>query len=82
MFLAGQSQILSDDETLRRLFEPEVVAGETAWLASNAQASPIVGPPGRAGTCAMETFAPRRIQARCQATQAGLVVFVEQYERG
>jgi hypothetical protein len=40
--LAGQSQILSDDETLRRLFESAVVAGETAWLASNAQASPVL----------------------------------------
>jgi hypothetical protein len=82
VFLAGQSQILSDDETLRRLFEPAVVAGETAWLASNAQASPVAGPPGRAGTCAIEMFASRRIQARCQATRAGLAVFVEQYERG
>ena len=71
-----------DDETLRRLFEPAVVAGETAWPAPNAQASPVAGPPGRAGTCAMGTFAPRRIQARCQATRAGLAVFVEKYERG
>jgi uncharacterized membrane protein YfhO len=27
-------------------------------------------------------FAPLRVQARCQATRAGLAVFVEQYERG
>ena len=82
VFLAGQSQILSDDEALLRLFEPAVVAGETAWLASDAQARPLAGPHSPAGTCLIETFAPRRIQARCQATRAGLAVFVEQYDRG
>jgi hypothetical protein len=82
VFLAGQSQILSDNADLRRLFEPAVVAGETAWIAADAQVQPLAGPPGRAGTCLLETFAPRRIQARCQATRAGLAVFIEQYDRG
>jgi hypothetical protein len=82
VFLAGQSQILSDDEAVHRLFEPAVVRGETTWLAADAQARPVAGPPGRAGTCQIETFAPGRVQARCQATRAGLAVFVEQYDRG
>lgn len=82
VYLAGQSLTLSDDETLRRLFEPAVVAGETAWLAADTQALPVTAPPGRAGTCHIETFAPRRIQASCRATRAGLAVFVEQYDRG
>jgi hypothetical protein len=82
VFLAGHSQILSDDETLLRLFEPAVIAGETAWIGSDAPALPLADQPGRAGTCQIETFAPRRIQARCQATRAGLAVFVEQYDRG
>jgi len=82
VFLAGQSQILSDDEAVHRLFEPAVVRGETTWLAADAQARPVAGPPGRAGTCQIETFAPGRVQARCQATRAGLAVFIEQYDRG
>jgi hypothetical protein len=82
VFLAGQSHILSDDEALHRMFEPEVVGGETAWLAADALARPLAGPPGQAGTCQIETFSPGRVQASCQATRAGLAVFVEQYDRG
>jgi hypothetical protein len=82
VFLAGQTWILSDDETLRHLFDPAVVAGETACIAADAQAKSLADQPGRAGNCLIETFAPRRIQARCQATRAGLAVFVEQFDRG
>ena len=80
VFLAGRGEALADDEALRRMFEPQVIAGEVAWLAPQANALP--GQPGPAGTCALTSYTHRRLEARCQATRAGLAVFVEQYDPG
>jgi hypothetical protein len=80
VFLVGQGEPLADEGTVKRLFEPAVVAGETALLAQDA--SPLSGPAGRAGHCSLTRYSPRRLSARCQAVREALAVFVEQYDPG
>jgi hypothetical protein len=82
VFLAGHAEVVPDEVALSRLFEPAVVAGESAWLASDANARSLLAPPGRAGTCQMDFFGNRRLQAHCDAEQPGLAVFNEQYDQG
>jgi hypothetical protein len=80
VFLAGRGEVQSDDETLQRLFDPAVVAGDVALLASGTPG--LTAEAGRAGTCTLTRYSPRRQQARCQATREALAVFVEQYDPG
>jgi hypothetical protein len=82
VFLAGHAEVVPDEVALSRLYEPAVVAGESAWLASDANARSLLAPPGRAGTCQMDFFGNRRLQAHCDAEQPGLAVFNEQYDQG
>jgi hypothetical protein len=80
VFLAGRGEVQSDYETLQRLFDPAVVAGDVALLASGAPG--LTADAGRAGTCTLTRYSPRRQQAHCQATREALAVFVDQYDPG
>ena len=82
VFLARHAQVLSDDEALRRIYEPEIVAGTSAWLAPVSEPPIASAPPGRAGTCTLESYRNNRLVAVCTAQERGLAVFVEQYDRG
>ena len=83
VFLARHAEVLPDDRALRRIYEPEVVAGKTVWLAPDSEATASLSstPPGRAGTCALESYRNNRLVALCTALERGLAVFVEQYDR-
>jgi hypothetical protein len=82
VFLARHAQVLSDDEALRRLYEPDIVAGKSVWLAPVSEAPVALAPPGRAGACGLESYSNNRVVALCSAREPGLAVFVEQYDRG
>jgi len=82
VFLAGHAQVLSDDEALRRIYEPEIVAGTSVWLAPVSEPPILSKPPARAGTCVLESYRNNRLVALCTAQEHGLAVFVEQYDRG
>jgi hypothetical protein len=82
VFLARHAQVLSDDEALRRIYEPDIVAGKSVWLAPIGDPPISSAPPGRAGTCALESYGNNRVVALCTARARGLAVFVEQYDRG
>jgi hypothetical protein len=82
VFLAGHAEIVDDAQAEARLFQPEVVAGNTAWLAPDARARAIAGAPGRAGDCQLQAFSNHRLTARCRAERAGLAVFNEQFDKG
>ena len=82
VFLAAHAEVLSDPTALARLYEPAVVAGESVWLAPDANARALLVPPGRAGTCRMDAFDNLRLQAHCDAEAPGLAVFDEQYDQG
>jgi hypothetical protein len=84
VFLAGHAEILPDDRALQRLYEPDVVAGKSVLLApdSAVPASTISAPPGRVGTCTLESYRNNRLVAVCTARASGLAVFVEQFNRG
>jgi len=82
VFLARHAQVLGDDEALRRLYEPDIVAGNSVWLAPVGDPPVSPAPPGRVGTCALESFGNNRVVALCAAQERGLAVFVEQFDRG
>jgi hypothetical protein len=82
VFLARHAEVLPDDQALRRIYEPEIIAGKTVWLAPDSAATVVSAPPGRAGTCALESYRNNRVVASCTADESGLAVFVEQYDRG
>ena len=82
VFLAAHAEVLPDRIALSRLYEPAVVAGESVWLAPDANARELLAPSQRAGTCRMEFFGNHRLEARCDAEQPGLAVFNEQYDQG
>jgi hypothetical protein len=82
VFLARHAQVLTDDEALQRLHEPDIVAGNSVWLAPVGEAWVSSASPGRAGTCALESYGNNRVVALCTAQERGLAVFVEQYDRG
>ena len=83
VFLVGRAQVADDATVLRRILEPAVIAGSTAWLAPEAGVRPLVdsadSPPG---TCAIDSYSNSRLQASCQAQRPALAVFAEQYEKG
>ena len=80
VFLAGRGEALPDAESLRRLFDPAVIAGDVALLAPGTPELAAVA--GRAGACTLTSYSPRQLRARCQATREALAVFVEQYDPG
>jgi hypothetical protein len=82
VFLAAHAEVVPDEVALARLFEPTVVAGESAWLAPDANVHGVFAPAGRAGTCRLESFDNQRVEAHCDAEQPGLAVFSEQYDKG
>jgi hypothetical protein len=83
VFLARHAEVLPDDQALRRIYEPEIVAGESIWLApDSATTVTTTAPPGRAGTCALESYSNNRVVAVCTAEESGFAIFVEQYDRG
>jgi hypothetical protein len=82
VYWARRAEVLSDGAALARLFEPEVVAGETVWLAPEGHPAPLAQTPGRAGTCRLESYDNHRLVAECSGSEPGVVVFVEQHSRG
>jgi hypothetical protein len=80
VFLAGRGEPVADDEALRRLFEPAVTEGGVALLAPGSAS--LDGQPGRVGDCTVTGYAPRHVEADCEAERAALAVFVEQFESG
>jgi hypothetical protein len=82
VYLARHAEVLSDDQTVKRMYEPEVVAGESVWLASDSDLPALSAPPGRAGTCSLDSYSNNRLVSTCTARERGLAVFVEQYDRG
>jgi hypothetical protein len=83
VFLVGQAQVADDATVLRRIFDPAVIAGSTAWLAPDSGAQALFGPADApAGTCALDSYANNRLQATCQVQRPALAVFVEQYDKG
>jgi hypothetical protein len=83
VFLVGQARVADDATALRRILEPAVVAGRTAWLAPQSGAQPLLASgDGSPGTCGLDFYANNRLQATCQVERPALAVFVEQYDRG
>jgi hypothetical protein len=82
VFLARHAQVLADDQALLRIYEPDIVAGKSVWLAPVSDAPEFSAPAGRAGTCTLESYLNNRLVALCSAEERGLAVFVEQYDRG
>ena len=68
------------------MFDPEVVAGGRAILAPNPEAPTLASDAGSidqsVGSCELESFEDARIAAHCQATRAGVAVFLEQFDAG
>jgi hypothetical protein len=82
VFLARHAEVLADEHALPRLFERDVVLGESVWLAPEHGARPLPAAPGRAGECRLDAYANRTLVATCVARERGVAVFVEQYDRG
>ena len=82
VYWARHAEVLPDREALARLFEPDVVAGFTVWLSPENNPKPLPQPPGRAGSCSLESYANQRIVALCSGDEPGVAVFVEQWDRG
>ena len=82
VFWAARAEVVSDNEALTRLFQPDVVAGATILLASDDPSAALSVAPGRAGECQVESFANQRVVAVCNGASDGFVTFVEQYDSG
>lgn len=83
VFLVGQAQVADDAAALRRILDPDVVAGRTVWLAPASGVQALLGPADPPpGTCALDSYSSKRLQATCQVERPALAVFVEQYEKG
>jgi len=82
VYLARHAEVLGDDEALRRIYEPDIVAGASAWLAPVGRDSAFPAAPGRGGVCGLESFSNNRLVAVCTAREPSLAVFVEQYDQG
>ncbi len=82
VFLAAHAEIVPDSIALNRLYEHAIVAGESVWLASEANAREVPAGPGRAGQCRLDFFSNLRLEAQCAGGQPGLAVFNEQYDQG
>jgi hypothetical protein len=82
VYLAGHAQVMDDAEAQRRLVEPDVVAGNSVWLAPSPQAQNLSATPGRAGRCEIQSFGLRRVHVRCFADRPAVAVLIEQFDRG
>jgi hypothetical protein len=82
VYWATHAEVLPDREALARLLHPDVVAGASVWLAPESGVQALPQPPGRAGSCSLESYGNARVVANCSGTQPGIVVFVEQFDRG
>ncbi len=83
VFLVRQAYVVDDPTALRRIFDPAIIAGRTAWIAPDSGAQSLVGPADTpAGTCRLDSYADNRLQATCQVQRPALAVFVEQYAKG
>jgi hypothetical protein len=83
VFLAGDAQVADDATVLRRIFDPAVIAGSTAWLAPDSGTHGLLDPTyAPAGTCTLDSYTNNRLQATCQVQRPALAVFVEQYDKG
>jgi hypothetical protein len=82
VYLAKRAEVLSNREALARLFQPDVVAGATVLLAAESGLSPLLQAPGRTGTCSVDSYGSQRVVASCSGKEAGIAVFVEQFDRG
>jgi hypothetical protein len=82
VFLARHAETLSDDQAVKRIFEADVVGGESVWLAPDNGLAELSAPPGRGGMCSLESYGNNRLVAVCAARERSLAVFVEQYDRG
>ena len=82
VLLARHAEALTDDQAVKRLYEPDVVAGASVWLAADSEVPAFSAPPGRAGLCSLESYGNNRLVAVCTARERSLAVFVEQYQRG
>jgi hypothetical protein len=81
-YWARHAEVLPDRDALERLFQPDVVAGETVLLATDSHLSVLPQSPGRAGSCRLESYRNQRFVATCEGNDAGMAVFVEQFDRG
>lgn len=82
VFLASHAEVVSDEKALSRIYEGDIVAGESVWLAPENNAQPLPAPPERAGNCRLESYENDRLVAICSARERSMAVFVEQYDRG
>jgi Predicted membrane protein len=83
VFLVGRAPVADDATVLRRILEPAVIAGSTAWLAPESGVQPLVGPADSPpGTCTLDSYSSNRLQASCRVQRPALAVFVEQYDKG
>jgi hypothetical protein len=82
VYWARHAEVLSDQDALARLFEPDVVAGASVLLAPEGNLAPLPASPGRAGVCNVERYEDQRIVASCSGEAPGILVFVEQFDRG
>jgi hypothetical protein len=83
VFPVGQAQVLDDATALRRIFDPAIIAGGTAWLAPESEARPLLDASNSSpGTCALHSYSNNRLQAHCQLEKPALAVFVEQFAEG
>ncbi len=82
VYLAGRAEVAADDDALKHLFEPDIVAGGRVLLAPGADAATRTGSAARVGDCRLEAFSNARVAATCRADRPGVAVFVEQYGIG
>jgi hypothetical protein len=86
VYLAGTTRILPDQLAREAVFDHEVVAGRQAILAPSSEAPLLASDPGSAEqavpACELESFGNVRLVANCQATRAGVAVFLEQFDAG
>lgn len=82
VFLAQHVEILSDAQALKRIYAPEIVAGETALLAPGQDPGLLSSTPGRAGDCELLSYDNEHLVARCKSNTRALAIFVEQFDPG
>jgi hypothetical protein len=82
VFLARHAEVLDDAQALARIYEPDIVAGKSVWLAPEAGARELAQPAGRSGACSLESYGRSRLVALCAASEPAIAVFVEQFDRG
>jgi hypothetical protein len=82
VYWAAHAEVATDKDAMARIFQPDVVAGRTVLLSPEGNLAPLTQAPGRAGTCALESYTNQRVVATCTGEQAGIAVLVEQFAPG